>query len=66
MFFRALVAAWYIKARFTCLSKLGQLKHIQIAGWVRTSGFIVSSDGGETWEASKMLIPNVEAKHRWY
>ena len=29
---------------------------------VSTSGFMVSSDGGETWEVSKMLIPNVDAK----
>ncbi len=35
--------------------------HTNHSDWVRTSGFIVSSDGGETWEASKMLIPNVDA-----
>ena len=30
--------------------------------FVSTSGFIVSADGGKTWEASEMLIPNVDAK----
>ena len=29
---------------------------------VSTSGFMVSSDGGDTWEVSKMIIPNVDAK----
>ena len=29
---------------------------------VSTSGFIVSSDGGKTWQVSKMLIPDVQAK----
>ena len=32
------------------------------ANQVSTSGFIVSADGGKTWEASEMLIPNVDAK----
>ena len=30
--------------------------------FVGTSGFMVSADGGETWEVSKMLIPNVDNK----
>ncbi len=30
--------------------------------YISTSGFIVSSDGGETWEASKMLIKDLHAK----
>ena len=32
------------------------------AGWISTSGFIMSSDGGKTWQVSKMLIPDVKAK----
>ena len=37
-------------------------RHTGHTGWISTSGFIVSSNGGKTWEASKMLIPNVDAK----
>ncbi|WP_317383415.1 autotransporter domain-containing protein [Anaerobiospirillum succiniciproducens] len=32
------------------------------SGYISTSGFIVSSDGGENWDVSKMLIPDLEAK----
>ena len=32
------------------------------SSYISTSGFIVSSDGGETWEVSKMLIPDLDAK----
>lgn len=31
-------------------------------GWVGTSGFMVSEDGGENWKVSSMLIPNIADK----
>ena len=32
------------------------------SSYISTSGFIVSSDGGENWDVSKMLIPDLDAK----
>ena len=32
------------------------------SSYISTSGFIVSSDGGESWDVSKMLIPDLDAK----
>ena len=32
------------------------------SNYISTSGFIVSSDGGKTWQVSKMLIPDLQAK----
>ena len=32
------------------------------SSYISTSGFIVSSDGGENWDVSKMLIPDLQDK----